>query len=460
VRAAGKSATRSSTGYVIPERSTSDAMRPKPLVRTGLHKGNMSGAWPVSIRNGSVFPSVSPTVGQVVFGDFQRSPVIPFEPWCPGDLDTIVTHGLSGVALRMQSEGKLDIPELIEATLRSAAFHDSASTVEIARATLPAVANLRRHGIEFAVTKGPGVAAVGRGVTERPFCDIDILVEPEQFTEARELLDSWNYKEDLRSRQPWLFFDRYCREAVNLRSEDGGSIDLHHHLPPWYWGTQVDIGDVIATATMASLYEHDTPIASPVHNFMVVALHLMSDRNRPGQRLMIWRDLLVIAAVCDPEEIADFAGRCGLEGWVQWIISQYPSMWRPRQIERYLPAHRVRIHGRRRLERILERSAASESAVGQVNRLPVPNAVLFVAGMTVPSRSFLTEQMPDSPPSYRRWWWACIRRITSAKSARRRPNGTRWILKRSNASGCTGRDAHMNLEHNLKRTETKCAHGE
>jgi len=460
VRAAREASTWLSTGPITPERSSSGALRPKFLVPAGLQNGKMGGAWPVSIRAGSVFPSVSPTVGQVVFGDFQQSTVILSAPWYPGDLDTIVTHGLSGVALRMQRDGTLDIPEQIEATLRSVAFDNSRSTVEVVRATGPAVTELQQHGIKFVVTKGPGVAAVGRGVTERPFCDIDILVEPEQFTEARQLLDSWNYKEASRSRQPWSFFDRYCREAVNLRSEDGGSVDLHHHLPPWYWGSQVDIGDMIAAATMASLYEHHMPVASPVHNFMVVTLHLMSDRNCPGQRLMIWRDLLVIAAVCDPEEIADFAGHCGLEGWVQWIIGQYPSVWRPREIERYLPAHRVRIQGRRRLERILERSAASASAVGQVNRLPLPNAVLFVAGMTVPSRSFLTEQMPDSRPSYLRWWWACIRRIILVKSSRRGPHRTRWILKRLNAICYTDRDARMNLEHNLKRTENKCANGE
>jgi len=404
------------------------APRPELLVRTRRHKGNQRSAWPASIRHGSLFPSVSPTVGKVAFGDFQRSEALAREPWYPGDLESIVAHGLSGVALRMKTEGTLDPPEEIEAALRSAAFVDSSSTVEIARATLPAVINLRKHGIDLVVTKGPGVAAAGRGVTERPFCDIDVLVAPDQFAKARELLKCWNYEESLRSRQPWSSFDRYCREAVNLRSEGGGSMDLHHHLPPWYWARQVDVGDMIAAGRIVSLYGHRTPLASPVYNFMVVALHLVSDRNRPGRRLMIWRDLLVIAEVCDPEEIAELAGRSGLLGWVQWVISQYPFMWRPRELERYLPAQRVSIHGRRRLERMLEPSVASQHAVGQVNRLPLANALVFVAGMTVPSRSFLTEQTPDLPPSYLRWWWSCIRRIGSARSARHPSNRTRSLM--------------------------------
>ena len=413
---------------------------------------NMEVASPSGVLGRRLFPAVSPVVAAVAFGDFGGPTELARDQWLPNDPATIVEHRLAGIALRMKHQGVLDIPSGIEDMLREAAFEDSVSTVEIVRRTLPVVAKLQEHGVPLVVSKGPGVAAMGRGVTERPFCDIDVLVQPELFGRATRLLRSWGYEERLQSHQPWPFFDRYCREAVNFRSAEGGSIDLHHHIPPWYWGRELDIGELIAASKPVSLYGQVVPVVRPAHNLVIVALHLMSDRNRPGTRLMIWRDLLVIAQMCNLGEAADFARHCGLDGWLRWVISQYPDRWRPVELDSRLGNVSRPLSGRRRLGRIVAPTPGTPHGIGQIYRLPVAHALLFLGGMLFPSRSFLTEQMPETPASYLRWWRSCLTRVECSPY----PGGGRTRAEPSTSGeqchddGCSGGDAGR--AHQMKRT--------
>ncbi len=123
------------------------------------------------------------------------------------------------------------------AALRSSHFARSATTLGVVAGTIPVIRAMSERGIPFAISKGPGIALAYPNANERPFGDIDVLVPKRHFLSAQRLLASHAYTKDIRNVTPWSWFDRRCQEAVNMRGPDGGSIDLHHHVPPWLWAS-------------------------------------------------------------------------------------------------------------------------------------------------------------------------------------------------------------------------------
>jgi hypothetical protein len=164
------------------------------------------------------------------------------------------------------------------------------------------------------VTKGPGIALEGATVADRAYIDLDVLVEPVHFNAARCALSSVGYKEEIRSVQPWRSFDQYCREAINLRTEGGGSIDLHHRVAPWYWSTGLSRNLLRAAVRPTDVFGLQLPLVSAEHNLLVAALH--SDKNHTGQTYRAWRDLLVLARRCCVDSVVkQLAKRDYTNGW-------------------------------------------------------------------------------------------------------------------------------------------------
>lgn len=369
------------------------------------------------LTRAALFPKLSPVVRAVLFLDFaEPSPGSLSGRWSDEDISTLGQQRLAALALRFAAQYEVRLPERSMSTLRDSSFAGSSQAMRVTAASTPSLAALRDGDIPFIISKGPGIALHCRGVSERPFTDLDVLVASEDFPKALKTLRALDYSKDPEDRPPRQWFHRYCMEAVNLRSPGGGSIDLHHHLPPWLWTRQVDLKALIGTVEVRRFAGSDLPLLPPAYNLLVSALHVVSDHSRPGQTLMAWRDVLTLARSCGSDEVLHVAERCDLVGWLRWIIGELPESVRPTELFDLLRASGQRPANRLRLRHLLPPSLGSRHTIGQALRLPAPNSLCYLAGMLVPCREFLQTKIPGTPLTYVQWWSGSMNRLLSARA--------------------------------------------
>jgi hypothetical protein len=246
-----------------------------------------------SRRLPNIFPGIGSAIRFTLFADFGDDEPVPSDVAWRAECTSIVTHGLAPVAHRLIHDRSIPAPDDVVKEFRNARFNDSAFTVTVVSRSRAGIDGLRAAGIPFAVTKGPGIASVCGTVSDRPFADLDVVVQPERFLAARDVLRRSGYTEQSRTIQPWDSFNRICREATNLRTRDGGSIDLHHRVSPWYWSSGLSFDYLASGLEETDVFGVRLPLVSTVDNLLVAALHVVSDRGRPGQTFRVWRDLLI-----------------------------------------------------------------------------------------------------------------------------------------------------------------------
>jgi hypothetical protein len=362
-----------------------------------------------------LFPKLTAVVEAVLFVDFaEPSEEMLRSAWTNNDLEVIARQRLASLALRMVRTHSLDLPRSYVAALRTASFAASSKTFALTQASARALAALGSTKIPFVVSKGPGVALVCRSLSDRPFTDLDVLVAPADFGRALREMAALGYVEEPQSRPPWPWFCRYCMEAVNLRNPDGGSIDLHHHVPPWLWARELDSKLLIAAGEMRHFSGSDLPLLPPVYNLLVTALHVVSDHDRPGQTLMAWRDVVTLAHASSARDVVAAAEVSGLVGWLRWIIGELPDKVRPTGLWGILESSEAQPSSAFRLRRLLSPAFSSRHAVGHALRLPLANSSCYLAGMVVPSRKFLGAKLAKPTLPYFRWWQDCARRLLNA----------------------------------------------
>lgn len=332
------------------------------------------------------------------------------------ELHHIVGQRLSPLLAQYLREVGPTVATEVRAAAELHAMAATAASAAVISASAPVLHALTEAGIPHAVVKGPAIAQHYAQWQHRPFSDLDIHVPRALFRSAIGLCGSMGLREDPSSRQPWGWFDRSCREAVNLKREDGASVDLHHHVPPWFWGSELGPESIIARAEQQPFLGQQLPLASPEDNLLVAALHVVSDKNLAGRTLLVWRDLAELARQVDVGILARRADETGLAPWVRAVLSQLPSFVRPVEIIDRLAMSPQQLRGTYRLRLLLDaRTQASGVLLSQPLRLPIPHGMLYLAGMAFPSRPFLHVTLPGDPHPRRTWWRNRLLRAHDAK---------------------------------------------
>jgi hypothetical protein len=161
----------------------------------------------------------------------------------------------------------------------------------------------------------------------------------------------------------------------------------------------------LESAQIADVFGVELPLASAPLNLMVAALHVVSDRGRPGQTFKVWRDLLVLTQSCSIDSVVECARKTRLTEWLRWILGNFPVQLQPTVLIEALSRDPQRSHGQARLRSLLPpRIGAQHPIFGRMIRIPLPQAAVFTAGMLVPSPSYLRLRYPDSMHRYLKWW--------------------------------------------------------
>jgi hypothetical protein len=349
---------------------------------------------------------MGPLTRAALFYDFAPAALEPSAIDWDAELPRIVNQRLAAVAQRMIQDLGLRPPGPVAGKLQGAVFDwTQASCIASGRAAID-LDVLREHQLEFVVTKGPGIACHARRLAERPYTDIDIFVAEECFFAVLDLLGRSGYGEEDKNLVPWPGLGNICREAVNLRTPAGGSIDIHHRIPPWFWGSGVTFSDVLARSRLQSVPGGGSlPCASAVDNLLISALHIVSDKNIPGATLMAWRDFLLLAYASDADDVLLRSQQTRLCGWIKWVMSALPSDALPAPLVEAFADEDPGIPGHGRLTVVMSPGIASRrSVLSQAFRLPTTNAVKYLGGLVWPSTAFLHSRVGDAPHPRINWW--------------------------------------------------------
>lgn len=258
---------------------------------------------------------------------------------------------------------------------------------------------LDEAGIPCVIFKGPAIKRLYQSPRYRLYSDIDILVAPATYRMARELFLARGWREDPLTVVPYDLMNVVCREAQNLKRRPGESVDLHHHLPPWLWTTQLTFDDIYTDSEIVDGQRS----MNAEWNLLVASLHLVSDRSKPGQTVIIWRDLAELARSVDPSRAVELATRSGLGPWLRSVLSLLPGDLRPESLIALLPNGSP--PHRRRLQLLTDqRLVGRRIPIVQLFRLPVPRAFLYALGMSLPPPSFIRSRYHKLAAGYREWW--------------------------------------------------------
>ncbi len=348
-----------------------------------------------------LFPDMPAPVLTTMFWDTDYALLPPTTGW-DQVANVLAAHRLAGTALRICRGFPTNISAESITQLRNASFRSISATAGSRTASVEAIASLAAANVPSVILKGPGIAEHYPHPAERPYCDLDVFVRKEDFKSAMVILAADGYSEGVASRQPWQALQWATREAVNLRSPSGGSIDLHHTIPPWLWGRPIRFADIYRRSVARTFSGFDVRVASPEDNLVIACLHVVSDHNSPGATLIIWRDIAMLAASIDRSRFAATVGELGLGGWVAWVFANMPEGTLAVDLVQEITSLNQQIPHVRRLTMLLPPHIGSRHLLSQVLRLPPSRALLYLGGVLAPSHDFLEVLMPEEHSALRR----------------------------------------------------------
>lgn len=197
---------------------------------------------------------------------------------------------LAGLEARIAALG-VSLPETVRADLSCRTQPAFLQTMLCIRAGATALTALEQAAIPCAGFKGlAALAYLYPGYRSRTLQDTDALIRPEDVEAALKVLEAVGFKRSPDS--PWEEYVAFLRnspgtagnEAVSLRDERGGCVDLHWHLG------SLEVETLLAGARPSPVLNRPLPLMAPAHCMLLSVHHALRNDFVPGD---IGRD------VCD-----------------------------------------------------------------------------------------------------------------------------------------------------------------
>jgi hypothetical protein len=362
--------------------------------------------------DGGPLAAVGPAVAAAIGWGHSPLAVPPGNDDCwASEVRDLIGGGLANTALRVLRSSVTPPDPAVVGALREAATAEMLRSLNVETRSAAVLRRLEQAGVQPIVFKGPAVAAWYPYSTDRAFTDVDLLVAPHQFAAAKAVLESSGFRVPLEGEQPWPFFDRFCREGVNLHGTTEANVDIHHHIPPWRYSRHLGYATVAGAASDLNLCGQVVRAASPAHSMVIAGLHLLSDLWKGGRTYRSWRDLLVLSDRIGPSATQE----AFVAGDLEWLMALLFD-----QLSFVSTQSRPVADGRRRSPFREARLHAlgwgggnivARHRVGWGLRLPAAQMAMFMLGSMVPSPSYIRSHWG----TYRAYWqtvrqgmWATI----------------------------------------------------
>jgi hypothetical protein len=332
--------------------------------------------------------------------DADRLPPFDWSQWDVA-VPEIVAQRLALPAFERVGRAETRAPMELVRALREAVVDSSLVPVRVMANTAPALDAMNEYGPNYLVFKGPTVARLHPRYSSRSFSDIDILVDPTDFAASMGVLESIGFTSSPLISPPWPWFDRFCREGVNLRNTQGGAIDLHHRIPPWSFGSKLSFQRLMSNSVPGDIA--GVPVRFPrIEDGAVIAgLAILNDLYKADASLSTLRDLY---------RYDDLLGRRAFLN----SFEEYDLRWLGRLMAAALdefrsegPCCRTR-HvscpplAAARLHALgwSHSTVLTRHPLGWVARLPLLNAMAFLVGSAVPDPRYARQKHRG----YREYW--------------------------------------------------------
>jgi hypothetical protein len=273
------------------------------------------------------------------------------------------------------------------------------------------LATVFERQVPATVIKGPAVARFYPEGWPRPYADLDVVVQREDFDTVVALAEDQGFYHSERAVPQWEWFDRVCREGTNLHSDRGGNVDVHHHLAPWVLGTRLTPSDMAARSEPAWLCGVPVSFAAPPDLLVASALHVVNDLWKGKVGLVSWRDIVLLIRVIGQVESRAAFERVRL-GWLFDELIQELTETAP-QLGFTAGATPVQLPATTRHHLSLlgwwNDSVSARHRLAWAIRLPPTNAIAFLAGTAVPSPRYIHARHG----TYRAYWRRSVRETVS-----------------------------------------------
>lgn len=248
-----------------------------------------------------------------------------------------------------------DLPVRDKQGERSESRHRRAmeTSLELEAFAIRAIELLWSHDVPVRLLKGVAVAHLDEpDPSLRCFNDVDVLVPPERFSHAVEVLTTAGYRRDLPERRPG-FDQRFVKEAT-MTGPGGRELDVHRTIALGAFGLAVDLRELWGGTAPVPLAGVEYPALDADRRLLHACYAaILGD---PTPRLVLLRDiaLLLTGGRIDEARVRSMAagwrGEAVLawgvtvaaatlraDGWplLDWARSYEPSRWSERALRAY-----------------------------------------------------------------------------------------------------------------------------
>jgi len=291
---------------------------------------------------------------------------------------TLIAEGLAPVAFEVINASEGGRPSEVRDSMFANAMSRQMQTLAADAIVGRVQQFLAASDVEPVIIKGPAVARFHPSNWPRPYSDIDLLVRPDQFEESLNRLVEAGFAYPETSIPPWPWFDRHCREGVNLHGI--GNVDLHHHIAPWIFVNRLTSQEVWDAGVAVTRNGTSVRMASIGHSGVVAALHILNDLWKGQRGLVSWRDIIVILRSTDVEAIRGTFVEARLEWLLDLVLSELHEAV-PYAVEGSGHEPRIPFRSRWRIRGLgwQDSTALSRHRAAWMIRLPWPQALAFAA---------------------------------------------------------------------------------
>ncbi len=189
---------------------------------------------------------------------------------------------LAGLEARLSKLG-VTLPGPAQSELARRTPPAFVQTMLCVRSGTIALATLDRAGIRCAGFKGlAALAYLYPGLRSRTLQDTDVLIRPRDVEAALKVLEENGFKRSPES--PWAEYVAFLRnspgtagnEAVSLRDERGGAVDLHWHLGA------LDVETLLVGADSVTMLNRPVPLMRAGHCMLLSVHHALRNDFVPG----------------------------------------------------------------------------------------------------------------------------------------------------------------------------------
>lgn len=305
----------------------------------------------------------------------------------------IVAQRLAFPAFERVGRANDDAPNELVSALREAVVDSSLVPARVMAKTAPALAAMNENGLPFLVFKGPTVARLHPRYSSRSFGDIDILVDPSDFATSMGVLEAIGFSSSPLITPPWSWFDRYCREGVNLRNKQGGAIDLHHRIPPWYFGSELSFERLMSNSIASDVAGVPVRFSRVEDGAVIAGLAILNDLYKADASLVTLRDLYRYDDLLGRRAFLNSFAEYDLR-WLGRLMGASLDEFRtesscgPTRLVSCPPLATARLHALG----WSHSTVLTRHPVGWVARLPLLNALAFLIGSAVPDPQYARQK--------------------------------------------------------------------